>query len=378
MTPRQRKPWTKVIEESGISIRLHERAPGSRWYREVRLDGGLLTTRRSRSARVVRGYLLARLRDHFPVAHLSQSHLDAYAAKRRSGELGDRRRPVSVRGVRDGTARSELTWLVSVFNFGCGFRVNGRPLLGSNPTRGLTLPRERNIRRPVASEERYRLTLAKADEADPTGRLACLLALARHTGRRITAIGPLHASDVLVSTDALTLGLGETGRDPTLARPIPRGAIRWRAESDTQGDEDVSPISVLARAALDRYMRAHPRVGDVWMFRQPKHRNGRSTRRSPASCAFVPSSSRTSRPSSGAAFTVTDVLMLPIGNTSLTSTWPGLPALARRRDDEALVSAAGSGDDVARDRKRARKGLERTHFGHTAEGKQRHSNGLGS
>jgi hypothetical protein len=59
--------------------------------------------------------------------------------------------------------------------------VNGRPLLGTNPMRGLTLPRERNIRRPVASEERYRLTLAKSDEADPTGRLTCLLALARHT-----------------------------------------------------------------------------------------------------------------------------------------------------------------------------------------------------
>ena len=39
MTPRQRKPWRKVIEESGISVRVYERAPGSLLYREVRLDG---------------------------------------------------------------------------------------------------------------------------------------------------------------------------------------------------------------------------------------------------------------------------------------------------------------------------------------------------
>ena len=96
----------------------------------------LFTARRTRLARVVMGHVLAHLGDRFPVTDLSQSHLDAYAAKRRSGELGDRRRPVSVRGIRDGTARSELTWLASVFNFACGFRVNGRPLLGTNPCGG--------------------------------------------------------------------------------------------------------------------------------------------------------------------------------------------------------------------------------------------------
>ena len=40
MTPRQRKPWSKVIEESGISVRVYEREAGSLLYREVRLDGG--------------------------------------------------------------------------------------------------------------------------------------------------------------------------------------------------------------------------------------------------------------------------------------------------------------------------------------------------
>jgi integrase len=123
----------------------------------------------------------------------------------------------------------------------------------------------------VASEDRYRLTLAKADEADPTGRLACLLTLARSTGRRITAICELRASDVLLSPDAITRALAAGGLDPSLARHMPHGAIRWRAESDKQGYEDIAPISATARAALERYLRAHPRVGDVWMFPQPNH-----------------------------------------------------------------------------------------------------------
>ena len=53
---------------------------------------------------------------------------------------------------------------------------------------GLTLPAERNIRRPVVPEDhRYQRTLSQAD-TDPTGRLACLLALARQMGRRVDAL----------------------------------------------------------------------------------------------------------------------------------------------------------------------------------------------
>lgn len=323
MTPRQRKPWSKVIEESGISVRLFERESGSVLYREVRIDGGkdrkslghrdralaerqaielarrlaelrltgyvgsvtlghlwrlyqqhripLLTERRARTTRDVMGKLLAHLGEGFSVQDLSQSHIDTYAAARRSGALGDDRRETDVRGVRDGTIRQDLVWLASLFNFARGFRVGGRAVLLANPMQGLALPRERNTRRPIASEERYRLTLAKADETDPTGRLACLLAVSRYTGRRIGAICALRASDVLLSPDALTRVLAETGHDPALAKHMPHGAIRWRAENDKQGYLDVAPISRQAKAALQRYLRTHPRVGDVWMFPQPNH-----------------------------------------------------------------------------------------------------------
>jgi len=65
--------------------------------------------------------------------------------------------------------------------------------------------------------------------------------------------------------------LAETGQEPALAKHMPNGAIRWRAENDKQGYEDVAPISPQARAALERYLRTHPRVGDVWIFPQSNH-----------------------------------------------------------------------------------------------------------
>lgn len=240
-----------------------------RLYQQHRLP--LLTARRARTARDIIRKVLLHLGDGFSVQDLSQSHIDRYAAARRSGALGDDRRETDVRGVRDGTIRQELIWLTALFNFARGHRIGGRPVLGPNPMQGLTVPRERNIRRPIASEERHRLTIAKADETDPTGRLTRLLSLSRYTGRRIGAVCRLRASDVLLSADTLTRVLAGAGQDPGLAKHMPHGAIRWRAENDKQGYEDVAPISRQARAALDRYLRTHPRVGDVWMFPQPNH-----------------------------------------------------------------------------------------------------------
>jgi len=39
MTPRQRKPWSTVLEESGIAVRGYEPNAGSLLCREFRLDG---------------------------------------------------------------------------------------------------------------------------------------------------------------------------------------------------------------------------------------------------------------------------------------------------------------------------------------------------
>jgi hypothetical protein len=116
-----------------------------------------------------------------------------------------------------------------------GFRVGGRRLLTTDPLEGVEFPREKNVRRPVASEARYRATMAVADAIDPRGRLSCLLALARFTGRRINALVSLRASDVLLSEPAVTRALAAAGLGPEIARHMPNGAIRFRGELDKQG-----------------------------------------------------------------------------------------------------------------------------------------------
>jgi integrase len=131
---------------------------------------------------------------------------------------------------------------------------------------GCARPQERNPRRPVASEERFQRTLAQCDAVDPSGRLRCMLALARYTGRRENAICHLRASDVLLTRDAVLGALAALGLDERLADHMPHGAIRWRPEADKRGYANVTAIGPAARAALDAYLVAQPRVGDAWLF----------------------------------------------------------------------------------------------------------------
>ena len=82
-----------------------------------------------------------------------------------------------------------------MFNFAVGHKVNGRRLLSENPLRGLDWPKEKNPRQPVASHQRFLATMEHVDAVDPE----CILALARYTGRRESAICALRASDLLLS-----------------------------------------------------------------------------------------------------------------------------------------------------------------------------------
>jgi integrase len=122
------------------------------------------------------------------------------------------------------------------------------------------------VRRPVASAARYAKTLARADQVDPTGRLACLLALARTTGRRVNAMCQLRRSDVMLQAEETAAALAVAGQDDGLVQHMPHGAIRWRAEHDKLGYEDISPISAPARAALEAYLRRHPCLGEAPLF----------------------------------------------------------------------------------------------------------------
>ena len=316
---RKRKAWSKTIEEAGVAIRLYEREPGSVLSREVRLpDGGkdrkslghrdrvlaeqqaralgrrlselrhaghsgpvtlgqlaalydqqrlpLLSDARQRTVRGQLALLLEHFGRAFLVDDLSQHHADAYAAARRSGAIRSVRHRTPEPGVRDGTVRNELHLLTAMLRWARGHKVSGRRLLSGNPMEGVTVPQETNTRRPVATEERYRATLAIADQVDPRGRFRCLLVLARHTGRRVNAICQLRAADVLRTRDQVERALAATGQPIAAAAHWTHGAIRWRAAHDKRGYETVAPLGPEARSALDAYLCAQPRVGDVPLF----------------------------------------------------------------------------------------------------------------
>lgn len=316
---RQRAGWLREITEAGVTVRVFEWRPGLPLYREVRVDGKRdrrslghrdrelaltqartlarrlaelrftghagtvtigqlwrlyqqhrlpqLSAGRQAHARQHAGFWLAHLGDAFPVENFSQTHLDTFTAARRSGTLRAKNRASACTvTVRDDTIRQNVNWLAALFRFARGFKAGGRPVLSVDPMQGLKLPREKNVRRPVATLDRYQRTAAKAPEVDPSGRLACVLALARYTGRRINAILNLRATDLLLSAVMLERRLAATGQDPALVRFMPHGAIHWRAELDKQGFEDIAPLSREARQALDVYLRAHPRAGEVQVF----------------------------------------------------------------------------------------------------------------
>jgi integrase len=168
--------------------------------------------------------------------------------------------------VRDGTIRQNLNFPRAVIRWARGYKLDGRRLLSGDPLEGVRLPQEKNVRRPVASHDRYEATLAACPAVDPSSRLACMLALARHTGRRPNAICQLRGSDVYLSPEAVRRVLAEAGFDERQADHMPHGAIRWRAEHDKLGYEDIAPLASAARAALEGYLRASPRIGDAPLF----------------------------------------------------------------------------------------------------------------
>lgn len=160
--------------------------------------------------------------------------------------------------MRDGTIRQNLDWLVSVFRWAGAYKVGGRSLLSGNPLHGVRLPEEKNVRRPVASRARFEETLAACPSADSKGRLACMLVIARYTGRRVNAICQLRGRDVLLTQDAVRRALASAGQDERLADYMPHGALRWRAEHDKLGYGDIAPIAPAVRSTLERYLRTRP------------------------------------------------------------------------------------------------------------------------
>ena len=317
---KRKSNWSKMIEEAGFRIRIYERPNGAGVYFSFIIDGKKTqrsTRRTDRKAAeeyarevvrlVARDRLLGRsgpvtlgevFRAYFQhrapllraawkraaksrrrlfetawmrekhVRDIGQSDVDYYAEQRRTGALKPAKSHVE--SVRPGTIEADLRWLSTVLRWAAGFKLDGRPLVDANPLAGLARPRSKNVRRPVASQDRYVRTLLHADAVDPAGRLACLLSLARYTGHRENAICRLHANDFLRTKVEVRAALSALGLDERQADHFSHGGLRWRAEADKMGRYSVTPLGSDARAALDEYLAKNPRVGEAWLFPAPK------------------------------------------------------------------------------------------------------------
>jgi integrase len=106
---------------------------------------------------------------------------------------------------------------------------------------------------------------------DATGRLAWMLVIARYTGRRLNAICQLRGSDVFLSQEAVRRAVASGGQDERQADYMPHGALRWRAEHDKLGYEDIAPIPPSVRTALEGYLRARQCIGEAPLFPARNH-----------------------------------------------------------------------------------------------------------
>ena len=166
---------------------------------------------------------------------LSRRDWDRFIRQRRAGRVGPSGKPVSNR-----TVEVDLKFLLAVLNWATKSRdEEGRLLLGSNPLRGLKLPKEKNPTRVVLSEEEYQAMLNVSRQVD--WRFHVALVLAHETGHRIGAIRNLRWADIDFE-----------GRE-----------VRWRAEHEKTGYEHVTPMSDEAVAALEEAREANPGSGEV-------------------------------------------------------------------------------------------------------------------
>ncbi len=166
---------------------------------------------------------------------LSQRDWDRFIRERKAGRVGPSGRPVSDRTVED-----DLKFLIAVLNWAAKSKdERGRPLLVSNPLKGLKKPKEKNPVRVVLTEEEYQALLQVSGKVDWRFRVA--LVLAHETGHRIGAIRKLRWSDVDFD-----------GR-----------AVRWRAEHDKTGHEHTTPVTAEALSVLEDALAKRSGAGDA-------------------------------------------------------------------------------------------------------------------
>lgn len=170
------------------------------------------------------------------------------------------------RPVRKRAVEADLLWLRWVFNWAVKWRTpDGAFLMRENPVRGYERPTEKNVRRPVATQDRYEKVRVHTDQISMEIRwngkreerrsyLSEILDIVNGTGRRISAICALRHDDLKLDY-------------------APHGAICWPAATDKEGREWLIPISPQVRAALERTLRERAVIGGGLLFPKPDDPN---------------------------------------------------------------------------------------------------------
>jgi integrase len=192
-------------------------------------------------------YLADFFGEHFNPLDLTPHRIGEYVRARKAGKINGR-------AVGTNCVKQEVMILKAAMNWACGVFEGGQPLLARNPLEKHKVPREKNPRRPVIAEETIAKLLAVAGDLHPF--LPVIMNLARHTGRRLSAILGLTWDDI----------------------DFDEGTIRWRAELDKKRKQWTTPIPKKSLAVLRAHRAAHPSIGATLLFPHPRNRRVPITR----------------------------------------------------------------------------------------------------
>lgn len=194
---------------------------------------------------------------------------EAFVDARLLGAIDPRGNPVAEdkrQGIRARSVEIDCKWLSAVFTWASTWTLDrGGYLMRENPVRGYAVPKERNVRRPIATQDRYELLRARSDEHKAffgqsgtldhrRSYLSELLDMVNGTGRRISAVCSLCVDDLRLQR----------------TKQAPYGAIVWPASTDKMKRQSTIPISPTVRAAIDRMLGVRMEIGHVPLFPAPE------------------------------------------------------------------------------------------------------------
>ena len=175
------------------------------------------------------------------VLTLDEHEMARYTHARLQGKIVVDGEPLAK--VRTRSVEEDLTTLRTVFRWAGRKRLpDGRPMLAQQPVLDWKIPKEKNPRRVMITEEEFHAMRAVADDIHP--RFALALLLCYYTGYRINSVRHLRWSDI----------------------DTKRCVITWRAEHQKNGFEESRAIDEELSRIVVRYQRQLGGIGDAWVF----------------------------------------------------------------------------------------------------------------